>query len=251
MPGLVLAGSGSNLPLVRALADLYAENHDVTMHVRESIGPSGAVNAVLDRAVDVGLASRPLTSAEEARGLVATPLAISVVVFGAAEHQGASLSRAELAAVYHGERRVWPDGHPIVPLLREPGDSSIKAAAEAWPEVAEAMECARRTPGALVFHTDQEMADALSSIAGAVGVIDLGIMRLDAPRLTPVAVDGALPDLGDGDGVSWRARKPLYFLTFGPPTGEVARFVAWTNTPPARRFIQSSGYVLTGGGRDE
>src|SRR4051812_17183727 len=73
--GLLLAGSGSNLALVHAIALRYeSQGLGPAPMVAESIGTGGALAALHDRQIDVGLSSRPLKDSERA-GVTEVPLA--------------------------------------------------------------------------------------------------------------------------------------------------------------------------------
>ena len=67
---LHLAGSGSNLVLTRALAAAFRVHQaDARLVVHDSIGSTGAVRAVSDGAISIGLIARPLREEERALGL--------------------------------------------------------------------------------------------------------------------------------------------------------------------------------------
>ncbi|MBL8975149.1 MAG: substrate-binding domain-containing protein [Myxococcales bacterium] len=77
-----LAGSGSNLPLTRALAEAFESSHEGRhVVVFDSIGSTGGIHAAYDDVVDFGLVSRPLRDSEVALNLVVAPYArVPVVV---------------------------------------------------------------------------------------------------------------------------------------------------------------------------
>ncbi|MCA9701463.1 MAG: substrate-binding domain-containing protein, partial [Myxococcales bacterium] len=132
---LRLAGSGSNLPLTRALADAFVATRPwLRIRVHESIGSGGGIKAIDDQVIEIGLASRPLKEREQQLGLVAVPYArVAVVVAANPSVPVRSVAREELLD-YWGKRRThWDDGSPVVVLQREPGDSSHLAAAKAIP----------------------------------------------------------------------------------------------------------------------
>jgi phosphate transport system substrate-binding protein len=250
-PGLVVAGSGSCLPLVREIARRYRD-HDpgTTVSVPDSIGTSGAIRALVDGAIDVGLASRPLTKTERAGGIVATPLARSI--FAVVVHDGTpvkSLTQAELVDIYAGHRTAWSDGTPIVPLLREAGDSGDPVLAASFPDLAAAVQEARRAERWIVCYTDQEMRDALLAKEGAVGFLDLGIIALEHLALSPVAIDEIAPTPENALSGRYRALKELSLLTRGEPVGEAAAFAAFTRSAAAADILVDGSYLppATGG----
>lgn len=233
--GLVLAGSGSNLPLVRRIAERYRQHHPAArITIPQSIGTSGAVRALLDGAIDVGLASRSLKAGERARGLVETRLARTRVVF--AVHPSVAVRRAsaaELVAIYRGERTRWPDGTPIVPLLREPGDSARVILARSLPALDAAIEEAFHARRFRACFTDAEMQRLLAALPGALGFLDEGILRLEGGGLRALALsDATLPAL-----------KPLSFVTRGTPRGEAERFLLFARSPEIAALLAAGGYL--------
>jgi phosphate transport system substrate-binding protein len=243
--GLVLAGSGSNIALVRELAKRYRAAHpDVTLRVPESIGTGGALRALADGAIDVGLASRTLSAAERRSGLVETMLArvpIAVVVHPEATVTG--VTRAELAAIYRGDRQRWPDGTPIVPLLREPGDSGNDVIAQSYPDVWAAMSDAMQAGRFTTCYTDQEMADTVDATEGAVGFLDLGTLRLTHPQIRALALDGVVPTPANALAGRYRLVKPLTFVTAGPLSTDAVGFIAFATSGATADLLATAGYV--------
>jgi phosphate transport system substrate-binding protein len=247
-PGLVAAGSGSNLALVRAIARRYERLHPgARVSVPESIGTGGAVAALADDAIDIGLASRPLTEEERRRGLVETPLAGTILAFAAdPDARVASLGRSDLVAIYSGRRTTWPDGSTIVPLLREPGDSGERLLAAEMPDVAAAMARARDEERWTVCYTDREMLDALLALEGALGFVDVGTMRLEAAPLAVLAIDGVEPTPENALAGRCRFVKPLSFVTDGPPAGETAAFIEFARSAAVADILERGAFLAPG-----
>lgn len=244
--GLLIAGSGSNLALVREIAARWQQLHpDKPVHVPESIGTGGAVRALQDGAIELGLGSRPLKESEKLRGVLELPLArtpLALVVSPAAGVD--ALTTDELAAILRGERRTWPNGVPIVPLLREPGDSGNELLIQTFPALGVALKAALRTGRFEVAFTDQEMRDALHSIPGAIGFLDLGIVRLEGLSLQVVRLDGVAPPEGAGASASgYPLIKTLTFLSRGAPTGDAADFVAFARGPESAAILARAGLL--------
>ena len=244
-PGLLAAGSGTNLALVRALA---ARWDDVAggdrVEVPESIGTSGAVRALLDGAIDLGLASRPLTDDERRRGLVETPLGDTLVAL--VLHPGppvASIDGRELLEIYSGRRTAWPDGTPIVPLLREAGDSGERILTAAFPELGPAFDEARAKERWTICYTDQEMRDALLALPGALGLLDVGTLRLERLPLVALALGEVAATPGEALAGRYPLRKRLSALTVGAPAGAVAQFLSFARSPAASAVLEEGGYL--------
>ncbi|MBM4319938.1 MAG: hypothetical protein FJ125_08240 [Deltaproteobacteria bacterium] len=248
--GLLVAGSGANLALVRHIAERFVAHHpQIPVEVPPSIGTSGAVRAVLDGVVDIGLTSRRLKAAERSAGLLEIPLArVAVVVALAARRSEPAPEAIEpelLCAVLNGEERRWPDGRPIIPLLREPGDSSNEVLRAGLPCFAAALEQAYASRRWRICITDQEMELALAQTQGSIGFSDQGTLALGparawarALRLGTLAPGGAAVRAG-----SYPLTKDLGFITLGPPTGAAAAFIRFAGSPAARDLFGTGGYV--------
>lgn len=243
---LLLAGSGSNLALTRSLVRAWRAHdprHAGVVH--DSIGSTGGVRAVLDGAVDVGLVSRPLSDAERAAGVVAVPYARVPVVFAAhADVADDDLARAELLALYTGERTTWRDGRPAVVLQRESGDSSHRAVDRALPEFETVNAAAWGSGRWRVLYSDRSMQAALLNTQGAVGLLDLGAITAQDLPLRVLRVDGVRPSPEAVAEGRWPFFKDLAFAVRSGPLCPAARsFLEYVSSPDARDVVRALGYA--------
>ena len=250
--GLLVGGSGSALALMRTFVRRYrAEHPGARITIPESIGTRGAVRAVADGVVGIGLGSRPLTAHELGMGLTVTPLAGSIVAFVA--HRDVptrSLTMAQLVAIYRGETTTWSDGTPLVPLLREEGDSSNQVVRKSLPDLFAAMQDARRDGRGVVCLTDQEMRDTLLSVEGAVGLLDVGIVRLERLPLEPMLLDGVEPTREQALAGRYPLVKELFLITRGGPDGpgeDAQRLIDFALSSANEDLVESGGYLRPGG----
>ncbi len=245
-PGtLRLAGSGSNLPLTRALAEAFASTQpDAHVVVHASIGSTGGVRAVHDGVIDIGLVSRELKPQESALGLEIVPHARVAVVFAANPNVPVTgLSRAEVVAAYSGERQQWPDGSAVVVLQREEGDSSHLVAAQALDGFAEADRASLDAGRWRVLYRDSAMHDALVSTAGAIGLIDLGAAVSQDLDLRVLALDGVQPSERTVSDGSYPMSKRLAFV-LPSDGGETAdAFVRFVFSPAGQEITRRNGYI--------
>ena len=231
--GLIAAGSGSNLALVRAIAERYQAAHpDARVVVPDSIGTAGALKALRAGAIDIGLASRPLTEAEKGQGLFETPLAsVAFAPTVRADSPLAQVSSADLAGLFLGRRPAgWPAEQPLAPQLRESRDSGSTLVAARLPQVGRAVEVARAGDRWLTRYTDQEMRDALLTVDGAIGFLDVATPRLENLSLKALGLDGVAPTAEQVRAGRFPLVKRLSFVTVGPPGGEAARFVEFSRS---------------------
>ena len=244
---LRLAGSGSNLPLTRRLAEAFmGQPEGCPVVVHRSIGSRGGVQAVQDRRIHLGLVSRGLHPKEQTGSLKVVPYArVAVVVAAHPTVPESGLSREELVSLYAGRKTRWSDGSEVVVLQRERGDSSHLAVGEAIPEFHETDEQARREGRFRVLFSDRAMGNHLVSTRGAVGLYDLGAVVSRRLPLKVLRVDGVKPSkesphTGLKNYPFW---KTLSFVSQGSPFGAALRFVRFVRSPEGRRILRGNGYL--------
>lgn len=243
---LVFAGSGSNVGIVRRLAEAYRRAHpDVTIEVPPSIGSTGGIRAAASGAIAVGLISRPLRPPEAGLGLTVVPFARTPVVIAA--HPGViddGLTLDDLVAIYRGERTRWRDGREIIVLTREPGDSSIEVLERAVPGFKEAYADSHRLKRWTVLATDQEMTRVLAKTPYALGLSDAGAMATEQLAIKALAVNGVPPSAESVAGSRYPLVKELAFAFRGDRVPAAARaFMDFVGSPDGRTLLRRYGYL--------
>jgi phosphate transport system substrate-binding protein len=245
--GLRMAGSGSNLPITRALSTTFSLVEGQHAVVHASVGSGGGVRALLDGVIDIALVSRPLRDGEREQGLVATPYArVPVVVAVHASVPEARITHDQLVEIFDGSRSSWSDGSRIVVLQRERDDSSHTAVDRVVPEFAAANERAYREARWRVLYRDEAMREALADTRGAIGLFGEGVIPSSLP-IKALAIDDALPSPQTVQDGSYPFHKDFAFVTRGPPQGQAAAFIAFVLSPAGRRIIEDNGALPLAG----
>jgi len=240
---LGLAGSGSSIPITRALVAAYNSKGGERPVLHPSIGSGGGIRALLDGVVDIALVSRPLKERERALGLTAVPCArVPVVVAVHADVPDVDITAPQLVAVFAGHRGTWSDGSRITVLQRERGDSSHRAVAAAIVGFAETNDDAYRDGRWRVLYHDDAMTDALDSTPGAIGLFGQGRVP-DTRSIRALSVDGVLPTVASVRDHRYPFSKDLALVTLSQPTGRVAAFVDFVRSPAGRLVIEQAGGV--------
>lgn len=241
---LVVAGTGAALPIAERAAAVLHTERAFDVWVPESIGSRGAVAALLADAIDVGLIARPLRPDEEQRGLEARLIARSPLVFAAHVPRHELLDRVDehaIVAMIDGSRMTWPDGTPLVFVLREAGDAGTALMGAQWPAFDRAVTEARLGGTWPVRHTDQQMLTTLIETPGAIGLIDLALLRHAPPSVValPVAEWGDPRD--PSVAARWPVQKPLALVLPANPDPAALEF-ARVATDPSRGLAAELGY---------
>jgi phosphate transport system substrate-binding protein len=243
---LVLAGSGTNLPIIRVLAKAFQRSRPgITIDVPASIGSGSGIRAVVDGAIAVGLISRPLKENEKGLGLdvvtyARTPLVIGVHPSVAEEE----ISFAGIIDIYRGKKRNWQDGGDIIVLTREPGDSTIEMMTRVVPGFREVYAESRQEKHWTVILNDLEMNKTLARIPHAIGFSDLGALTVERHRIKPLRVNGVAPTLRNIQEGKYPLTKSLMFVFHREKLPPAAReFLAFVRSQEGARILRSNGYL--------
>jgi phosphate transport system substrate-binding protein len=217
------------------------------VEVLPSLGSPGGIRAVLAGAIDIGVSARPLNSEELAAGAVQTPVGATPFVFAvAATSKVTALSSAELVDIYAGTKTRWPDGSPVRLVLRSPSGAEIALLYGISPQMRQAHLLAEKRPGLLSTATDQENADALESIPGAIGVISFAQLVSEKRSLHALQIDGVAPSPAALREGSYRLSVPLYLITGARLSSRAREFIAFIHSAAGTALLTRNGYHVPG-----
>jgi phosphate transport system substrate-binding protein len=239
-----IGGTGNALGAMRLMGVAFEkQNPDVKVVVLPSLGTSGAIKAVPKGAIDIGLASRPLTDEEAKAGAVSVEYARSPLVFAVSVKTKANgLTLEQVADIYTGKLPTWPDGMQVRPILRQVGDDNTRQVRQMSPALERALSVAEQRPGMPFATNDQETADKLESIPGALGVTTLCLIMSEGRGLRPLAIDGVEPTAANGASGKYPHVKQLYYIARTEPSAEAKRFIAFIRSPAGREVLTRSGH---------
>ncbi len=237
------SGTGSSLGALRRLGDAFAAaNPGHRLKLLPSVGTGGAIAAVANGALDVGVSGRPLEPAELALGLAELPYARTPFVLGAGPGTGIrGVTTTDLVRIYRGETTAWPNGERVRVVMRPRADVDTALLRAISPELSAALDAAYARQGLLVAVTNQECDEILSRTPGAIGPTTLTEIVTDARSVTPLAWNGSAPTLPNVASGAYPLSKTLRAVTRVPASGAVQRFLAFLRTPAAARILEETG----------
>jgi phosphate transport system substrate-binding protein len=228
--------------MVRIGAALEAEDPGVRLRVLPSLGSTGAIDAVAEGALDVGVSGRPLQGGEVERGLVVLQVARTPFVFAVGRGAGVSgITTDELAAIYRGEKRTWPGGQRIRLILRPATDVDTAILQGISPEVAAAVTAAQSRPGMLVAVTNTECHQILARSPGSIGPTTLAQLLTDPLPAPPLEWNGVAPTLPNLASGRYPLAKPVLLVIRSRPTPGVRRLLAFLASPRGRALLTELG----------
>lgn len=237
-----IGGAGASAALAEALGAAYerAQPQDRVEVVR-GLGSGGGVAAAADGVLHIVVSSRDLKPEERARGLSAAPFLETPFVFASSHPRPQSLAREDVAAIFDGRKRAWPDGREIKPILRPRSDSVTPWLAAHLPGVGPAMEELRKRPEVPVAATDHDAIQMAEAVPGSFAPATLVQLLAERPRLLPVAFDGVQPSLAALEDGRWRDVFRLWIVTPAQPDAAARRFLVWLETPEAVAILRDNG----------
>lgn len=243
---LVLAGSGGNLALTRVLAEAYGKvQPGVTIEVPASIGSTGAIRAAVDGAVSLGLISRPLKPEERTWGLTVVPYAQAIVALGAHPTVAdTNITFEDLVRIYDKTKTQWQDGHDIVVLTREQGESALLTLAEVIPGFQRAYEGSQQAKRWTTLYTAQEMHRVLAKTPYALGFADFGAITIEQLPIKVLRVNGITPtEEAVRQGHYPLVRTLSFVFKHDKLTPAAQAFLDFARSAAGQTVIQANGYL--------
>jgi len=241
--GIKIGGTGNALGTMRLLGDAFGkQNPDMKVTVLPSVGTSGAVKAVPKGALDIGLSSRPLTEEERKLGAIAVEYARTPLVFAVSTKiKVGALTLDQIADIYSGKMANWQDGSQIRPVLRQVGDDNTRQIRLMSPAIDKALSEAEQRPGIPFATTDQEAADKIESIPGALGASTLSLINSENRPLRALTLNGVEPTVSNLASGKYPHVKQFFLITRSDPSAAVKRFIAFMQSPAGRAILIRAG----------
>lgn len=243
-----IGGTGAGIGTARVLAAEFAKAvPGISVVVVPNLGGSGGVKALAAGALDVSILTRPVSPEEAAQGLVAAEYGKTPFVFATAKkNPGGFKNFDEIAEVYTGRRTTWGDGEPMRLVMRPKNDSDTVLLESVSPVMKHAIQVSLARPGMVLAVTDQESADAIEKIPGAIGSLTLALIQTEKRPLQVIAINGIVPSpkaVADG---TYPYYKTMYLLRKTGGKEAAVRFFEFVASPQGQRILANSGHLVAG-----
>ncbi len=242
-----IGGSGGAIATMQILGKTFTKTHpNVSVVVVPSLGSGGGIKAMLAGAIDLAISGRALKDTERAQGALATEYARTPFVFATGMRNSVSaITTHELVKIYTGETRTWPDGKPLRLVLRPEVESDTDIVKSLSPAMNQAVKTALAREGMIMAMTDQDSADNLENIPGAIGTTTLAQIISEQRALKPLTLNGATPGLAAlGEG-TYPYFKTLFMVTGPKPNLVTQAFIAFVRSAEGRQILAKNGQSTT------
>jgi phosphate transport system substrate-binding protein len=240
-------GSGSVTELLRELAPAFKAETGTDLEVVPSLGSDGANAALADGLLGIAMASRDLTAAEAARGVKVAATFRTPYGLATSRPGPDHLKSADIAQLYRADRPLWPDGTPILIVLRPANQSDTFVLGGLFPGMADALQSLRKREDLSVAFTDQANAELGESTKGSLIGATVAQVTTEKRNLRFVSIDGVAPSLETLENGSYPYGKILYVVVPTVVGPEAASFLAFLARPATGALLRKAG--VDGGAR--
>ena len=243
---LKLGGTGTDLGTMRLLADAFQKQAaNTTLDIQPSIGSTGGISAVMAGALDIAISSRPLKAEELAQGAKQWNYAKTPFVF--ATHQQvtqANLTTAQIISIYNGTMTRWEDGTTIRLILRPDTETDTVLLKQYIAGMDVAMGLAFQRRGPPIAATDQDTADNIQKISGAMGPSTWALILGENRPLKGLALNNIAPTVANIANGTYPMIKSLYLVTPPQPKAEALSFINFMRSKEGVAILQRTGHLV-------
>lgn len=243
---MIFAGSGVNLAITQLLADAFIkERPQMAIDIPGSIGTRGAIRAIADKAITLGLISRPLKEEEKLLGITEAPYArVAIVIAAHPRVPDEDISTGELIDIIDGKKNRWRDGNEIIVQVREKTDSGFLILENSIPGFKEAYVKSQEAKRWTVYFTDQDANKALVSTPYAIGITDLGMISTEQLPVRVLKLNGVAADPENLRNGTYPLSRQLSFIYNKENLPEEARsFMHFVFSDAGRMILQAHRYL--------
>jgi phosphate transport system substrate-binding protein len=240
---LRIGGTGAVTDVLRTLAPDFRAATGSALVVLPSLGSSGANNAVADGKLGLAVSGRDLRDKEKALGLQLVGLLRTPYGLVTSRPGPDTLASADIVGLFKSAKPVWPDGTPVLIVLRPADDSDNDILAALFPGMADAITQLRKRRDLSVAATDQDNADMAERMAGSLVGATLAQVKAEKRNLRFVALNGVVPSLDAYLDGSYPYGKLLYLVAPATPSAEAKAFADFIAGPLARSRLRDLGLV--------
>jgi phosphate transport system substrate-binding protein len=243
-----IGGVGGALGTMRILASAFQKSHpEIKVVVLASIGTRGALKAVPDGVIDIGLLGMSSKDEGLISGETVTKYARTPFIFVTGrpiEKKGLTLE--EVARIYRGDTRRWPGGERIRTILRRPDESDNLILEALSPGIKMALERSFSRPGLLFAITDQDNLDIIEKTPGALGYTTLAQVIAEKRRVKVFSLNGVMPSAGTLVNGSYPVSKTFAMMTRQEPSGKVLKFINFVKSEEGSKILKENGNMVIG-----
>lgn len=240
---LHVGGTGSVTALLGQIGPAFTADTGIVLKVISGLGTSGAIRAVGDGKLGIAFSGRPLREQEVAKGLKAVASWRTPFGFVTSRPGPDNFDKARISAIYRADRPLWPDGTPILILLRPSDESDNTVLAESFPGMGDTLQGLRKRPDLSIAATDQDNGEMAERVKGSLTAATLTQIISEKRKLSFVTIDGVPVTLENYENGSYPFAKSLYVIAPAAVSPEAQAFIAFLTKPAGEALLRQAGMI--------
>jgi phosphate transport system substrate-binding protein len=240
---LKIGGTGATSGVLNQLAPPFKAHTGINLEVVPGLGSSGALAALADGKLGMAFSGRPLRPKELASSLKIAAVFRTPIGLVTSREGPDNLKSSEIAALLGSDRPLWPDGTPMLIVLRPADETDYVVLGEHFPGLADALKRLRTRRDLSVAATDQDNADMAEKLKGSLTSFTLTQLLSEKRNLRFVDIDGVPAALDNYLNGSYRYGKPLYLIVPKLVSPEAQAFLGFLATSTGEALLRNGGLV--------
>ncbi|MBF0183156.1 MAG: substrate-binding domain-containing protein [Magnetococcales bacterium] len=241
-------GTGSAILSVKRVLEPYmtAHSQDSYETTLPPMGSGGAIKALLEGHLDIALSGRPLKKEEQAANLQQFWLGQSPFVVVVPKQVALqNITLAQVADIYAGRQKRWPDGSRIRVILRPIADADTALLNSISPAMAEALKLAHanRQPGAALADTDIDLVSMIDKVPDSFGTVSLSMVLAEPRAIKALSLDEVEPTLANLENHRYPLSKPLYLIMRHDASPTLRALVAYLQSDEGKQRMVGQGFT--------
>ncbi|MBC8008808.1 MAG: phosphate ABC transporter substrate-binding protein [Burkholderiales bacterium] len=244
---LVIKGSDTlGAKLVPMLAEEYkAANPGVSFEIAAE-GSTTGITAITSGTSDIGMSSRRAKptemSAAAAKGVQLKPLIVCFDGMAVVVHKDnplVDLNKRQIEQIFTGDITDWSAvGGTAGPISIYTRNTSSGTYSD-WKDLA--MKKRDYASSSQKMAGNEQIVSEVSNNPNGIGYVGLAYTK--EPGIKVVSVEGHFPGKEEVLAKTYPYARPNFYYTNGEPSGETAKFIAFTLSPAGQAIVEKVGFV--------
>jgi phosphate transport system substrate-binding protein len=242
---IAIDGSTGTAPLVDALGQAFTAKSGTKVEIGKGLGTKARFEALSGGKIDIAMASHGLNVADVTkRGMSVHRIALTPVLFavhGSVKIEG--LTDAHICSIYTGNVRNWKElgggDLAIAPLVRPESEVDMEV-------VRDGIACFKSlkiVDGAASLARAGEMAKALASTAGAIGMTSATFVAQSQGKIRALALSGVAASEDNIIAAKYRLTRDSFLVTGNTPSAVVKSFIDFVRSSEGAAVIKANGAI--------
>jgi len=238
-----IGGSSEGYPVLEILAEAY-ENDDTEIRFAPSSQSSGGIAGVKDKAIDIGIVSRPLTATENSDNTQYLAIATSpmLLITNKTVEGVTNLNTEQIKGIYSGAIVNWqelngPDEEII--LLDLPEDENEK-------EILREHflgENLKITPTAIIFQEGEEILEAVAATSFSIGPIGIS-KEVEKLSVNILNINGFAPTVANMKSGEYKLTQTIGIVFLPQTESSTQDFINFILSEKAEQKLEEAGYIV-------